>query len=175
MTTWFTSDTHFAHANIIEYCKRPFANVEEMNQTMIEKWNARVKPDDLVYHLGDFAFGPAENIPKFLGLLNGRVSLVRGNHDRSLKRMSTFGFARVDESVCFHPEEGRHRWEGLSTAQMLLLTHKPASGSFDVEIGAALNLHGHVHDTYKRRGPFINVGVDVRDFEPKTLKELLAP
>ncbi len=160
MTTWFASDTHFAHANIIEYCKRPFANVEEMNRAMVEKWNARVKPSDEVYHLGDFSFGPAENIAKFLALLNGQVTLVRGNHDRSLKRMSSFKFGAVLDSLPCSMQGHR-----------LLLSHKPIPiepyPPFDY------HLHGHVHERYARRGNLINVGVDVRDFEPKTLDELL--
>ena len=54
---WFTSDTHFFHNNIIDYCKRPFVNAEEMNEYIIKQWNSVVKPQDEVYHLGDFAFG----------------------------------------------------------------------------------------------------------------------
>jgi len=54
--TWFTSDTHFGHFNIIEYCNRPFKTVDEMNSKLIRFWNERVKPDDIVYFLGDFCF-----------------------------------------------------------------------------------------------------------------------
>lgn len=53
MTEYVISDTHFFHRNIIDYCKRPFKSVEEMNSEMIRKWHRRVKPDDIVYHLGD--------------------------------------------------------------------------------------------------------------------------
>lgn len=162
MTTWFTSDTHFAHANIIEYCGRPFRDVEEMNREMVERWNARVQPGDTVYHLGDFAFGPYENIGKFRGLLNGEVTLVLGNHDRSLKRMAEAGF------------KGVAAWLTLTLGNYrLFLTHKP----FPPEGGFGhvdLILHGHVHEKYARRGNQINVGVDVRGFAPATLDELLA-
>jgi calcineurin-like phosphoesterase family protein len=160
MTTWFTSDTHFAHANIIQYCGRPFENIEEMNEALIIRWNARVQPEDTVYHLGDFAFGPTMNIKEFREKLNGHITLIRGNHDRTLKRMREFGFNGVVNGMLFS-------FQGLR----LLLTHKP---SYDDLSGCDYNLHGHVHETYARRGNAINVGVDVREFEPKTLEELLA-
>lgn len=56
---WFISDTHFGHANILEYEKeaRPFSSLEEMHEVMIERWNSVVQPKDILYHLGDFAFG----------------------------------------------------------------------------------------------------------------------
>ena len=53
---FFTSDTHFWHVNIIKYCNRPFETIEEMNETIIEKWNSKISKDDIVFNLGDFAF-----------------------------------------------------------------------------------------------------------------------
>ena len=72
---YFTSDTHFGHANIIKYCKRPFANVDEMNIALVAAWNAKVKPEDTVYHLGDVTFKRLDMVP----LLNGTKILIRGN------------------------------------------------------------------------------------------------
>lgn len=54
---WLTSDTHLFHHRVIEYCHRPFACVEEMNEEMITRWNPVVHKDDIVFHLGDFCFG----------------------------------------------------------------------------------------------------------------------
>ena len=80
--TFFTSDTHFNHANVIKYCARPFASLEAMNREMITRWNAVVGPEDTVYHLGDFAMGKSSEWPGFLRQLNGaRKILIRGNHD----------------------------------------------------------------------------------------------
>ncbi len=52
---WFTSDTHFGHANIIRFCDRPFKDIQEMNERLIANWNAVVRPGDSVYHMGDFS------------------------------------------------------------------------------------------------------------------------
>ena len=55
MTTWFTSDTHFGDHRTLNIWKRPFASVAEMDARLVAEWNARVAPDDVVWHLGDFA------------------------------------------------------------------------------------------------------------------------
>lgn len=78
---WFTSDTHFFHNKIIEYCQRPFANVEEMNNELIYRWNQVVRNDDVVFHLGDFCLGKAKKWNSILDKLNGKICLILGNHD----------------------------------------------------------------------------------------------
>ncbi len=170
MTTFFTSDTHFSHAAIVGYCNRPFANVEEMDAEMVRRWNARVEPGDVVYHLGDFAFGPVENIDRFWTQLNGEIVLFLGNHDRSKGRMEkTFGTGNVLQHD-YITVDHKHLW----------LSHKPNPDweTRDILIGpmgfADYHLHGHVHEKYARRGNQINVGVDVRNYAPATLEELLA-
>lgn len=78
---YFSSDHHFDHKNIIKYCDRPFASIEEMNKTLITYWNETVTPEDEVYYLGDFSLSTkaAENYTK---RLNGKKYLIPGNHDR---------------------------------------------------------------------------------------------
>ena len=77
---WFTSDTHFGHANIIRYCNRPFDSVGHMDREMLKRWNEKVKPDDLVYFLGDFSMSEIP-LKTFLPKLNGTKFLIHGNHD----------------------------------------------------------------------------------------------
>lgn len=79
--TFFTSDTHFGHENIIRYCNRPFATTEEMNKALIHNWNKVVKPEDTVFHLGDFAIGGSAVWNDMLSALNGKIYLIKGNHD----------------------------------------------------------------------------------------------
>lgn len=71
---WFTSDTHFGHANIVKYSGRPFEDVYEMNAALVRNWNETVKPGDLVYHLGDFALCDVENAVKIVERLAGLCS-----------------------------------------------------------------------------------------------------
>lgn len=79
--TFFTSDTHFNHANIIKFCNRPFKDVEQMNDVMIANWNSVIGKDDTVFHLGDFCLGGAAEWTKILDRLNGKIYLIMGNHD----------------------------------------------------------------------------------------------
>ena len=79
---YVTSDTHFSHANIIKYCNRPYSSIEEMNQSLVENWNSVVNKNDLVIHLGDFAWGRTiQSIKQHLDKLNGNKILILGNHD----------------------------------------------------------------------------------------------
>ena len=80
---WFTADTHFGHAGIIGYGNRPFETVEVMDEALIKRWNDRVAPGDIVYHIGDFLFGKPEDWFRVLDRLNGQITLIEGNHDRN--------------------------------------------------------------------------------------------
>lgn len=158
---WLTSDTHFGHANVIKYCNRPFASLEEMDETLISNWNARVKPGDTVYHLGDFHLGKSQDLAGYRARLNGRIVLVLGNHDRTVTAMRRAGFDDVAKHI------------RLATAQgMFLLAHKPIA-EWDFPDDTDAQLCGHVHGEWKHDGHRINVGVDVRGFAPASLAELL--
>ena len=78
--TYFTSDQHFGHFNIIRLSRRPFKTVDEMDETMVERWNAKVRDDDTVYVLGDLFFRAA-TVEPILKRLKGHKHLVLGNHD----------------------------------------------------------------------------------------------
>jgi calcineurin-like phosphoesterase family protein len=86
MNTWFTSDTHYNHANIIRYSKRPFSSVDDMNGALIANYNAVVRSSDNVYILGDMLLGDEAVADRILSKLNGRKHLVFGNHDRMLRK-----------------------------------------------------------------------------------------
>ena len=84
--TYFTSDQHFGHFNIIRLCQRPFETVEEMDEVMLAKWNAKVKDSDRVFILGDLFFR-ARDPEGPLRRLKGRKTLILGNHDSSWRIM----------------------------------------------------------------------------------------
>src|ERR1700678_3730056 len=81
MTNFYISDTHFDHAKIITLCNRPFANVDEMNETMVQRWNSVVTSEDTVHFLGDFAW---KRHSYWAGQLNGHIIFYKGNHDKGL-------------------------------------------------------------------------------------------
>jgi calcineurin-like phosphoesterase family protein len=76
--TWIVSDTHFFHANIGRYCDRP----DGWRETIIDNWNRLIQPGEIVFHVGDLALGKKENLEAIASSLNGRLYLMRGNHDR---------------------------------------------------------------------------------------------
>ena len=153
---WFTSDTHFSHENIIKFCKRPFANADEMNEEMIKRWNERVKPGDIVYHLGDFAWGGSEVWNSILDRLNGEIHLILGNHD--LKNMRQ-GYITKFASVSFQKQiyvENR----------LVYLNHYPFlcyAGTYRGE-QAVWQLFGHVHSRNNE---------DISDLSDEEVKEIL--
>ena len=171
-TMYFTSDTHFLHENILTLGSgRPFKTIDEHDQFIVDAWNARINKGDRVFHLGDFMMGDRRRFEEFFRKLNGRIFMVLGNHDRPR------GWENYFEHVC-------KRFELDTKAGKILMRHAPNSldpwsqGSRDLVQeepgGFAWFFHGHVHNRWARRGKFVNVGVDVRDFEPKTLDELIA-
>lgn len=158
---WVTADTHFFHENIIRYCNRPFADVEEMNAIMVANWNNTVAPDDEVYHLGDFALVSktwlAYDLERLFERLRGKKYLVRGNHDSAMVL--------------------RLPWEGIAD-QMLVGDMDHNNQVALVHNGQAWqkqpNLLGdnvpvfcaNVHEIWKMKGNLLNVGVDVWHFYP---------
>ena len=85
---YFTADTHFFHSNIIRMGNRPFQSMEEMNQALIQNWNAKVSDNDDIYILGDLTLKGPSLTNELLRQLRGRKYLIRGNHDRFVDRQS---------------------------------------------------------------------------------------
>ena len=165
--TFFTSDTHFNHANIIKFCNRPFKDVEQMNDVMIANWNSVIGKDDTVFHLGDFCLGGAAEWTKILDRLNGKIYLIMGNHD--LKNIRQ-GFISRFEHVAMQMriEIGKKR---------IYLCHYPFlcfEGSYKDDVW---HLFGHVHTRRSNSGidagrlqylypTQYDVGVDNNNFTP---------
>lgn len=80
---FFTADHHFGHANIIRFTNRPFKDIDEMNEELIKRWNEKVGKEDFVYHLGDLSLGSPQKTKEILDELNGKIYLIKGNHEKS--------------------------------------------------------------------------------------------
>jgi calcineurin-like phosphoesterase family protein len=93
MNKWFISDTHFSHANIIRYTGRPFQSVNEMDERLIENWNAHIAPQDTVFFLGDFGLGTTDFLADLCARLHGNKICIRGNHDGTPAKMHKIGFS----------------------------------------------------------------------------------
>ena len=148
--TYFISDTHFGHNGIINYCNRPFANRDEMDAKLIENWNAVVRADGVVFHLGDVSFrGIIETLP-ILGSLNGQLRLVSGNHDYRLLKKETFRqfFSEIRDIKEINME-----------GRMIVLCHYPMESWHQMHHGS-WHLHGHSHGNMPDFGLRMDVGVD---------------
>ena len=157
---WIIADTHFFHANIGQYCDRP----EGWQDLIIENWNHFIQPGDTVFHLGDLALGKKEDAEALIPLLNGKLYLMRGNHDRRVKAFyQRFEITLVKDPYSYIHPSGQH----------LVFSHRPI---VPLEPGV-LNLHGHIHNNpAPELGPqHINLSIEVREYRPWRLSEILAP
>ena len=170
--TFFTSDTHFNHANIIRFCNRPFKNVEEMNESIVANWNEVVGMDDTVFHLGDFCLGGAAEWTRFLDRLNGKIYLILGNHDLKNIRQGFLGrFEHV--AMQMRIEIGKRK---------IYLCHYPFL-CFEGGYKDVWQLFGHVHTRKSNTGidagrlqylypTQYDVGVDNNGFRPVTYEQV---
>jgi len=128
-----------------------------MNRELIRRWNSRVKPNDFVIFLGDFAFRDAMKVEDFLLQLNGNITFIRGNHDNN-NSLNTRIYSLVVEFPKGHEVFCIHRPNDFSS-------------SYDI------NLVGHVHEKWKIMKIYssylVNVGVDVWKFSPVSIEEIL--
>jgi len=171
---YFTSDLHFNHANIIGYCNRPFNSLHEMHSSLINNWNGVVTKDDTVYMLGDFAFASKNLVAHYRASLNGRVVAILGNHDKSIGSMLSAGFDEAHYNLTLDID-----------GYKIYMSHIPIDKDTDYAKHKSAFVQrppyhdyflcGHVHDHWAYKGKMINVGVDVREYTPRTLQELIAP
>lgn len=196
---FYISDLHFYHEALLDHLDhRPFKSVEEMNEYMVERWNSKVKRSDEVFVLGDISQGNVENSIKILNRLNGKLSLMIGNHD-SFAQKSKF----LTTSTRFRKIS--HYTEISDNNRKVILSHYPImfyNGQFSQNSNGEYNtymLYGHVHNSfdellinkfiaeaeaYKREikggifvpTPFqmINVFCMFSDYQPLTLDEWIA-
>lgn len=146
---YYIADCHFFHGALnTKMDKRGFASVEEMNQYMIQKWNAKVKHNDEVVIIGDFSWGTAEETNILLSKLRGRLYLIQGNHDRFLTN-NNYNASRF---VWIKPYAEMH-----DNGRKVILCHYPImcyNGQYRLDEKGnpkTYMLYGHVHDTHDQR------------------------
>jgi calcineurin-like phosphoesterase family protein len=138
MRKFITSDLHFGHDRIRQFCPNTrgrFTDVIDMREKMIGEWNEQVTPKDEVFILGDFAFLPSRDAIDILKRLNGHKILIEGNHDRKLLKDPVFRreFKEIHQYL-------RHQHNGV----VLIMFHYPIA-EFDEMHRGAVHLHGHLH------------------------------
>lgn len=192
MTVYFSSDLHFNHVNVIKYCNRPWVDVDEMNEGLIDRWNTMVKPADTVWILGDLHLGAFSKAAPLVSRLAGRKLLIPGNHDgcwfgsvkqpkrvRVRQEMFDAGIGRIIDS-----RSGTSFF--LSDATPVSLHHFPWRNDYPDNVDLSdvdqrhrewwpdqpgpgrWLLHGHVHERWQvwPDARQINVGVDVHQYRP---------
>jgi calcineurin-like phosphoesterase family protein len=158
---FFSSDIHFGHKNIIHHANRPFASVEEMNESLVERWNSVVTQKDVVYFAGDFSFARAEETERYFKALRGVKHLIVGNHDgNATKRLPWASVSDIKEVsvdgvkfvICHYPMEV---WNG---------SHR-----------GAFHVHGHSHGTLATKiVGRADAGVDCHpEYRPFTVEEFV--
>jgi len=174
---FFTSDTHFGHANIIKYAMRPYENVDQMNEDLIKRWNSVVGPDDIVFHLGDFMFGNINRFWEYRSRLNGKIYLIHGNHDYKL--MCEGNIEEGFEDICA-------QMNICVDGQKIYLSHFPFL-TFDgiFKDKPSWQLFGHVHSN--KNHPYTSpdmprlnyllptqydVGIDNNDYTPVSFAQV---
>ena len=175
--TFFTSDTHFGHSNIIKYCARPFDTTNNMDEALINNWNAKVPKDGIVYHLGDFAWGSINYWEKIREQLNGEIILIYGNHDE--KYLNNERMYKLFKEVT--PQ--KKIWINKIPIYMNHYPFLCFGGSYK-GLGATWQLFGHVHSNSRSKEGLdhkrlvncfptqYDVGVDNNNFTPISFDEL---
>lgn len=149
---WITSDNHYFHKRIAEYSKRP----EEHNEIMLNNWNSMIEKDDIVFHLGDIAFGKFIGIAELFNCLNGTIYLIPGNHDRKKELKFYSNFINIIEKE-------------VLVYNNYIFSHRP---QYNVPENV-INIHGHTHRHCWNDNQHINICVENTFYKPVRLYTLL--
>lgn len=189
--TFFTSDWHIGHENVINFSNRPFKNKDDMANSLVRRFNSCVGECGITYFLGDFSMGSFEETREVLSQLNGTKICVVGNHDRGVNSLNLAGFDAVV-----------HRIDLIIAKEKVSLTHCPLRGitredmanmkgaregehwhgesrhvKFSCEDEGQFHLHGHIHSpnngrSKKTLGRQYDVGVDANNYMPVSISTI---
>ena len=167
-TIYFSSDHHLGHKNIIKYSNRPFCDIHEHDSEIIARHNKIVKPNDIVYFLGDFSLGQPKHFINYLWRFNGQINYIFGNHDKSAReivrrRELRDQYKDLDDKIKFLGDYSKIRFNN----QKIILTHY-AFRVWDGSHRGTWNLYGHSHGSLpdNPNAMQIDVGVDCFNYNP---------
>lgn len=170
---FLTADEHYFHSNIISYCNRPFADVDEMNKALIDNHNAKISTEDCVIHIGDFVFGNANSIVNIIDKLNGFHFLMDGSHDRALKRYieedPTKIPSHVSSRICILPKLFEFKYQ----SKKIVFCHYAMLRWWASHHGS-YHFFGHSHGKLDHPGKAIDVGVDSQNYFPVSIDDALS-
>jgi calcineurin-like phosphoesterase family protein len=171
---YFTADTHFFHSNIINLCGRPFSNIEQMNNVLLNNWNTSITNRDEIYILGDFIYkGNGIEAEDLIKKLHGKKYLIKGNHDKFLddNNFNKNNFEWIKDYFVLNYDKIK-----------FVLFHYPIF-EWEEYFGNAIHLYGHIHNSgnnkeqnerFKLLGKrAINVGVDVNNYCPISIEQII--
>ena len=177
---YYIADIHFQDQRIFELCSRPFKNLEDYEEQIITKWNNKVEESDTVYLVGDISGENNNRILDTLKKLNGHKHLILGNHDtevidlyrnsgvfETIKDMDFIRDNNRDVHVCHYPMMD---WKHFNYGSYHVYGHiHNKNGTQNVP---SQNAYKQIIEYYKDKKAY-NCGVDVTNFEPVTLDEMI--
>ena len=182
---YYISDLHFDHTNVIKFDNRPFKDVEEMNNTIINNWNNVVKGGDIVYALGDVLFGDENRFNEIVNKLNGQIVLVKGNHDRlQFNKLNKRKVIKIVDYLEIKDTAFGKSYKVYMSHYFMPLFSKHRNEN-------CVHLYGHVHNSdewefckevtklaqerYNSKSKIFNVGcmLDYMNYTPRTLEQIL--
>ncbi len=158
--TFMISDMHFGHKGILLYENRPFADVEEMDNSIIDNWNKIVGKKDKVFILGDVSFHNKEKTTAIIGRLKGYKTLIMGNHDED-RSISWWRETGIEEVYRFP----------IIYEKFYILSHEPMYLSKNMPYA---NIHGHTHRLKYEDPQFFNVSVECINYTPISFEDIKA-
>ena len=175
---YFIGDLHVGHKNVIKYDNRPFSDIHEMNECLINNWNSVISDTDIVYYMGDLSLCGSDMTKWFVSQLNGVINFIIGNHDniKNIKNLNRF------DKIYEYGTEVNIKDDNDSTKrsggyQRIVLSHYPFL-SWNGCNHNSWHLHAHCHgnliksnpDFYKRK--VIDVGAPCIDYTPISYNEI---
>ena len=178
---WITSDTHFSHQQAFLWEPRGFSSVDEMNETIVERWNSIIHKQDIIYHLGDMALNDIDNAIPYIKRLNGQIIWIRGNHDTDNKIKTILHECPYINMACYMNWDTSWSMILKDGKRHLYLSHYPTlTANYDEKHFSqhVISLHGHTHSKDKwmdTNNPFLyNVCLDAHNCYPVALEDIIS-